>query len=115
MVVQRGWHGAATLSDNGTRLCRCGITGRRTYSEPHWDARRGAAMAYERVTLYGLPIVPRRRVGYATVEPDEARDLFIRHALVEADWLRPPTPGSEFGQRGRIVYTVNPRVWEAAT
>ncbi len=33
----------------------------RTYSEPHWDAQRGAAMAYERVTLYGLPLVPRRR------------------------------------------------------
>src|SRR4029079_19190727 len=34
----------------------------RTYSEPRWDAARGAAMAYERVTLYGLPIVARRRV-----------------------------------------------------
>ena len=58
----------------------------RTYSEPHWDAERGAAMAYERVTLYGLPLVPRRRVGYASVEPAEARELFIRHALVESDW-----------------------------
>jgi ATP-dependent helicase HrpA len=58
----------------------------RSYSEPHWDARRGAAMAYERVTLYGLPLVPRRRVGYSTVDPAEARELFIRHALVEADW-----------------------------
>ena len=47
---------------------------------------RGAAMAYERVTLYGLPLVARRRVGYASVEPDEARELFIRHALVEGDW-----------------------------
>ncbi|HEV7203913.1 MAG TPA: ATP-dependent RNA helicase HrpA [Jatrophihabitans sp.] len=58
----------------------------RSYSEPHWDAQRGAAMAYERVTLYGLPLVPRRRVGYASVEPAEARDLFLRHALVEGDW-----------------------------
>ena len=41
----------------------------RTYSEPHWDAKRGAVMAYERVTLYGLPLVPRRRVGYAQVDP----------------------------------------------
>ena len=49
---------------------------------------RGAAavMAYERVTLYGLPIVARRRVGYANVDPAEARELFIRHALVEGDW-----------------------------
>lgn len=58
----------------------------RTYSEPHWDAQRGAVMAYERVTLFGLPLVPRRRVGYATVEPEVARELFIRHALVEGDW-----------------------------
>src|SRR5690606_35684457 len=58
----------------------------RGYSEPHWDAQRGAAMAYERVTLYGLAVVPRRRVGYATVEPEVARELFIGHALVEGDW-----------------------------
>jgi ATP-dependent helicase HrpA len=58
----------------------------RTYSEPHWDAQRGAVMAYERVTLYGLPLVPRRRVNYAQVEPALARELFIRHALVEGDW-----------------------------
>jgi ATP-dependent helicase HrpA len=58
----------------------------RTYSEPHWDAQRGAVMAYERVTLYGLPLVPRRRVNYAQVEPELARELFIRHALVEGDW-----------------------------
>jgi ATP-dependent RNA helicase HrpA len=58
----------------------------RSYSEPHWDAQRGAVMAYERVTLYGLPLVPRRRVNYAQVEPELARELFIRHALVEGDW-----------------------------
>ncbi|PXX13001.1 ATP-dependent RNA helicase HrpA [Mycolicibacterium moriokaense] len=58
----------------------------RTYSEPNWDAKRGAVMAYERVTLYGLPVVPRRRVNYAQIEPELARELFIRHALVEGDW-----------------------------
>jgi len=58
----------------------------RTYSEPHWDAQRGTVMAYERVTLYGLPLVPRRRVNYAQIEPELARELFIRHALVEGDW-----------------------------
>jgi ATP-dependent RNA helicase HrpA len=58
----------------------------RTYSEPHWDAQRGAVMALERVTLYGLPLVPRRRVNYAEIEPELARELFIRHALVEGDW-----------------------------
>ena len=58
----------------------------RTYSEPHWDAQRGAVMAFERVTLYALPLVPRRRVNYADIEPELARELFIRHALVEGDW-----------------------------
>ncbi|OFB36795.1 ATP-dependent RNA helicase HrpA [Mycolicibacterium sp. (ex Dasyatis americana)] len=58
----------------------------RTYSEPHWEARRGEVVAYERVTLYGLPLVPRRKVGYAKIEPELSRELFIRHALVEGDW-----------------------------
>ncbi|WP_066901948.1 ATP-dependent RNA helicase HrpA [Mycolicibacterium houstonense] len=58
----------------------------RTYSEPHWEAKRGAVMAFERVTLYGLPLVPRRKVGYAQIEPELCRELFIRHALVEGDW-----------------------------
>ncbi|MEA3019609.1 MAG: ATP-dependent helicase HrpA, partial [Actinomycetota bacterium] len=58
----------------------------KTYSEPWWDAGRGAAMAYERVSLYGLPIVANRKVQYARVDPDLARDLFIRCALVEGDW-----------------------------
>jgi len=59
---------------------------KRTYSEPHWDARRGAAMALEKVTLYGLPIVTARKVNYARVDPAAARDLFITSALVEGDW-----------------------------
>ena len=59
---------------------------RRSYSEPHWDARRGAAMAVEKVTLYGLPIIAARPVNYARVDPAAARDLFITGALVEGDW-----------------------------
>jgi ATP-dependent helicase HrpA len=58
----------------------------RTYSEPHWEARRGAAMASERVSLYGLPIVAARPVSYGRVDPAAARELFIRSALVEGDW-----------------------------
>ncbi|MCV7070272.1 ATP-dependent RNA helicase HrpA, partial [Mycobacterium rufum] len=58
----------------------------RSHSEPHWDSERGAVMAYERVTLYGLPLVARRRVGYAQIDPPVARELFLRHALVEQDW-----------------------------
>jgi ATP-dependent helicase HrpA len=58
----------------------------RNYSEPHWEAKRGAVVAFERVTLYGLPLVPRRKVGYTAVDPELCRELFIRHALVEGDW-----------------------------
>ena len=58
----------------------------RSYSEPHWDAARGEVVAFVRVTLYGLVLAARRRVGYAAVDPALCRELFIRHALVEGDW-----------------------------
>ncbi|MEV0671474.1 ATP-dependent RNA helicase HrpA [Mycobacterium sp. NPDC050441] len=58
----------------------------RNYSEPHWEAKRGAVVAFERVTLYGLPLVPRRKIGYTQIDPELCRELFIRHALVEGDW-----------------------------
>jgi len=56
---------------------------KRTYNEPHWSRRMGAAMAYERVTLFGLTIVPRRRVRYGPIDPIAARELLIRDGLVE--------------------------------
>jgi ATP-dependent helicase HrpA len=59
---------------------------KRSYSEPHWDAERGEAMAYERVALYGLPIVTARKISYGRVDRAGARELFIRHALVEGEW-----------------------------
>jgi len=59
---------------------------RRSYSEPRWDVRRGAVMAAEKVSLYGLPIVAARQVNYGNVDPAAARDLFISRALVEGDW-----------------------------
>jgi len=59
---------------------------KRTYSEPHWSTRREAAMAYERVTLYGIPLVAQRRVQYGRIDPEVSRELFIRHALVQGEW-----------------------------
>ena len=59
---------------------------KRTYSEPHWEKSAGAVMAFEKVTLYGIPIVASRKVNYGSIDPEVARDLFIRHALVEGDW-----------------------------
>ena len=59
---------------------------RRNYSEPHWERKRGSAVALEKVTLYGVPIVVDRKVNYGRIDPAAARELFIRHALVEGDW-----------------------------
>ncbi|MBW4718227.1 ATP-dependent RNA helicase HrpA [Saccharothrix obliqua] len=59
---------------------------KRTYSEPHWDAKRGSVVALEKVTLYGVPIVTSRKVGYGRIDPELSRELFIRHALVQGEW-----------------------------
>ena len=58
---------------------------KRSHSEPHWEKRQGAVVAYEKVTLYGVPIIPKRRVQFSRIDLSYARDLFIRHALVEGD------------------------------
>lgn len=59
---------------------------KRTYSEPHWSQKRAAVMARERVTLYGVPLVTDRLVNYGRHDPELARELFIRHALVYGEW-----------------------------
>ncbi|MDQ4085281.1 MAG: ATP-dependent RNA helicase HrpA, partial [Actinomycetota bacterium] len=62
---------------------------RRTHSEPHWEKKRGAVMAWEKVTLYGVPVVAARRVPYGRIDPALSRELFIRHALVYGEWDTP--------------------------
>ncbi|MFI7282999.1 ATP-dependent RNA helicase HrpA [Micromonospora chersina] len=59
---------------------------KRSYSEPHWEKKQAAVMAYEKVTLYGIPIVTSRKVNFGRIDPALSRELFIRHALVEGDW-----------------------------
>jgi ATP-dependent helicase HrpA len=54
----------------------------RSYSEPHWDEKMATVMAYEKVSLFGLVVTPRRRVKYSHVEPVLCREMFIHHALV---------------------------------
>jgi ATP-dependent helicase HrpA len=71
------------LEELGGSLCR------RTYSEPHWSRDRGEVVAYEQVSLFGLAIVTRRPVSYGPINPDEASEIFIRSALIEADLRRP--------------------------
>jgi ATP-dependent helicase HrpA len=56
---------------------------KRTYSDPEWDSQAGSAMAFEKVTLFGIPVVPRRRTGYAKVDPELSREIMIREGLVE--------------------------------
>ncbi|MFJ4503632.1 ATP-dependent RNA helicase HrpA [Streptomyces sp. NPDC088864] len=59
---------------------------KRTYSEPHWEKDQAAVMAYERVTLYGVPIIAQRKISFGRIDQETSRDLFIRNALVEGDW-----------------------------
>ncbi|WP_082093505.1 ATP-dependent RNA helicase HrpA [Demequina sediminicola] len=63
-----------------------GDLAKKTYSEPVWSAKRGAAVATEKVLLHGVPIVTDRTVLWGKTEPAEARELFIRHALVQGEW-----------------------------
>ena len=72
---------------------------KRHYSEPHWSARRGTARAYERVTLYGVPLVTGRLVDYGRIDPETTRELFLRHALVQGEWQT----RHEFFQRNRAL------------
>ncbi|WP_327290385.1 ATP-dependent RNA helicase HrpA [Streptomyces sp. NBC_01198] len=59
---------------------------KRTYSEPHWEKDQAAVMAFEKVTLYGVPLIAQRKVNYGRIDPEVSRELFIRNALVEGDW-----------------------------
>jgi ATP-dependent helicase HrpA len=59
---------------------------KRSYSEPRWSRSQGSAVASEKVTLYGIPVVADRTVLLHRIDPVLARELFIRHALVEGDW-----------------------------
>jgi len=73
--VQPGWIEAA-----GAHLLQ------RTYAEPHWQADAGQVAAYERVTLFGVTLVPHRRINYGPINPAEAREIFIRHGLAAGDF-----------------------------
>ncbi|MFV0449563.1 MAG: ATP-dependent RNA helicase HrpA [Vibrio sp.] len=59
---------------------------KRSYSEPHWSKKRAAVMAYEKVMIYGIAIVPKRLVNYGNIDPVLSREIFIRSALVEGEW-----------------------------
>ncbi|HHF3643893.1 TPA: ATP-dependent RNA helicase HrpA [Haemophilus influenzae] len=59
---------------------------KKSYSEPRWSKSRGAVIADEKITLYGVPIVAARPVNYGAIDPRVSREIFIQSALVEGDW-----------------------------
>ncbi len=70
----------AWAADIAGELCK------RQISDPHWEKKMGAAIALEKVTLFGLVIIAGQKVQYSRIDPMHARELFIRHALVDAEW-----------------------------
>lgn len=74
-----------------------------SYSEPRWSKKQGTTIANEKVTLFGLPIVANRIVNYSKIDPVLSRSLFIRHALVEGDWL---TNHKFYKQNQRLIKEV---------
>lgn len=93
------WIVAAELAETSRLYARCvaaidpswleKIAGRlckKHYFDPHWEKRRAQAMVFERVTLYGLTIVPKRRVAYGPIDSVHAREIFIREALVAGEY-----------------------------
>ncbi|WP_118775559.1 ATP-dependent RNA helicase HrpA [Haemophilus haemolyticus] len=76
---------------------------KKSYSEPRWSKSRGAVIADEKVTLYGVPIVAARPVNYGTIDPTVSREIFIQSALVEGDWN---TKHKFFKENQRLVREV---------
>ena len=71
------------LEDIGRDLCKY------TYLNPHWERNRGEVVALEQVTLFGLIIVPERKVSYGRINPEDASDIFIQSALISGDVRKP--------------------------
>jgi len=93
------WVIAAELVDTSKLYARCvakiepdwieplarGLT-ESHYSDPRWDRKMGMVNAWERVSLYGLTIIPKRRVHYGPIDPKESREIFIREALANGEF-----------------------------
>ncbi|WP_237363552.1 ATP-dependent RNA helicase HrpA [Vibrio marisflavi] len=76
---------------------------KRSHSEPHWSKKRAAVMAYEKVMLYGIPIVAKRLVNYGNIDAATSREIFLRSALVEGEW---ETKHSFFKQNRKLLQEV---------
>ena len=93
------WIMAAELVDTSRLYGRCiaqiqpewlekigGHLLKKSYGEPRWEKRTGQVSAFERATLYGLVVYSQRRIQYGLYHPVEAREIFIREALVEGEF-----------------------------
>jgi ATP-dependent helicase HrpA len=110
------WVIAAELVDTSKLYARCvakiepdwieplarGLT-ESAYSDPRWDRKMGMVNAWERVSLYGLTIIPKRRVHYGPINPKESREIFIREALGNGDF---DTKASFFAANERLIAEV---------
>jgi ATP-dependent helicase HrpA len=96
---QPRWALAAELVETTRLYARCvariepewveavaGALVQKHYFDPHWEKERAMVAAYERVTLYGLTLVQRRKVHFGPINPKEAREVFIRGALVAGEF-----------------------------
>jgi ATP-dependent helicase HrpA len=77
---------------------------KRTYSDPHWNRQTAHVVAYEKVTLYGLTLVPRRAVHFGPIDPKQARAIFIQSALVDGDY---DTTAPYFRHNQKLVDEIN--------
>ena len=110
------WVIAAELVDTSKLYARCvakiepdwieplarGLT-ESAYSDPRWDRKMGMVNAWERVSLYGLTIIPKRRVHYGSINPKESREIFIREALGNGEF---DTPAAFFAANERLIAEV---------
>jgi len=110
------WVMAAELVDTARLYARClaqiqpewlekvgGHLLKKTYGEPRWEKRGAQVSAYERATLYGLVVYSQRRVDYARINPEHAREIFIRDALVGGDF---DTRAPFFAHNQRLVHEI---------
>ncbi|MBL8496524.1 ATP-dependent RNA helicase HrpA [Nitrosomonas sp. JL21] len=110
------WVVAAELVETSKLYARCvakiepswlekmaGNVCKKHYFEPHWEKKRAQVVAYERVTLYGLTIVPKRPVHYGPINPREAREIFIRSALVSGEYL---TQAPFFAHNQHLIHDI---------
>ncbi|MBI3902503.1 MAG: ATP-dependent RNA helicase HrpA [Nitrosomonadales bacterium] len=76
---------------------------KRHYYDPHWEKKAAQVAAWERSTLYGLIINPKKRVHYGPMNPAESREVFIRQALVTGEFN---TQAPFFAHNQKLIHDI---------